>query len=101
MREAKKCVILEIITPKGITERVECDSVRLCLADDKNGRGGGSYGVRAGHTYSILLLAEGTTEAQKDGERVLTLKTGEGFATVDKDTVTVAVEYARPVPGIN
>lgn len=95
MTEVNKGLILEIITPQGVEARVKCDSVQLTMADDENGRGKGSYGIRRGHTSCVLLLAQGTTTAQTAGREVFRANTAEGFATVDKNTVSVVVQWAN------
>lgn len=92
MSNRDKCITLEIITPAGVVARVECDSVRLALADDQKGKGGGSYGIRSGHAEAVLLLAEGTTVGQTDNREILVAKTGKGFATVSGGAVSVVVD---------
>ncbi len=88
---------LKILTPNGVSESVMCDSVHLNLSDDDSERGGGSYGIRQGHVKSMLLLSDGITTADKDGKRVLKAITGNGFAVVDKETVTVIVESCKAI----
>ncbi len=83
---------LKIVTPSGALKPVCCDSVHLNVSDDAAGKGGGSYGIRQGHVRSVLLLSEGITTAHKNGEIVFSVKTGNGFAAVESNTVTVCVE---------
>lgn len=95
MTDGDKYFDLKIITPQGGTKNIRCDSLHLTLADGNDGRDGGSFGIRKGHANSVLLLAEGVTVAIKDGEEVLRLRTGEGFATAEEDGVFVNVSWAK------
>lgn len=85
-------LILNIVTPNGARGPIRCDSVRLTICDDLSGRGGGSYGIRAGHAKSLLSLDKGAVEAFLSGQNVLTGTSGAGFATVERNTVTVVTE---------
>lgn len=91
MTDTDRCFTLELVTPGGLAARVTCDSVRLTLADGQRGSGGGSYGVRKGHAPAVFLLADGQTVALLDGEEVFSARTGEGFAGMAEDTLTVTV----------
>ena len=82
---------LSVVTLAGTMEPIECDSVQLNVADNAEGKGGGSYGIHKGHIKSLFSLATGTLTALKNGETVLKAATGDGFATVQNDTVTVVV----------
>ena len=83
---------LTIVTPKGTRGPVSCDSIHLKICDDMNGKGGGSYGIKAGHTKSLLSLEKGVIEAFLMGEKILTGECDVGFATVNQNVVTVVVE---------
>lgn len=83
---------LTIITPDIKPVTVLCDSVRIMLRDDLNGRGGGSYGIRRGHAEAVLALGKGEVTALSCGETVLCKQCGEGFVRVSNDTVTVITE---------
>ena len=83
---------LNIVTPKCTYGPFECDSVHLTLCDDIKGKGGGDCGIRKGHVKSLLSLDEGLVKAFRAGKSVLAGESGCGFATIDKDVVTVAVE---------
>lgn len=85
-------LILNIVTPKCTYGPFECDSVHLTLCDDIKGKGGGDCGIRKGHVKSLLSLGEGEVKVFKEGKSVLTGKSGYGFATIDNDVVTAAVE---------
>ena len=83
---------LNIVTPNGARAPIQCDSVHLTICDDLSGKGGGSYGIRAGHAKSLLTLDQGVIRAFLSGQNVLTGKSGTGFATVERNTVTVVAE---------
>ena len=87
---------LIIVTPAGAMQPVGCDSVHLTVCDDLQGKGGGSYGIRAGHTKTLLALEKGGLSAFAGGKNVLDGESGSGFATVDKDVVTAVVEFFTP-----
>ena len=83
---------LRIVTPEGALPSTGCDSVRLTVCDDGQGKGGGSYGIRPGHTKALFALDAGPIRAFLAGVQILSGRTGGGFATVDGDTVTAVVE---------
>ena len=85
-------LVLNIVTPNGARDPILCDSVRLTICDDLSGKGGGSYGIRAGHVRSLLSLDKGAVEAFLSGQTILTGKSGPGFATIERNTVTVVTE---------
>lgn len=85
-------LILNIVTPNGARDPIRCDSVRLTICDDLSGKGGGSYGIRAGHAESLLSLGKGVVKAFFSGQNVLTGESDIGFATVERNTVTVVTE---------
>ena len=85
-------LILNIVTPNGIRGPIRCDSVRLTICDDLSGRGGGSYGIRAGHADSLLSLDKGVIKAFLSEQNVLTGESDVGFATVERNAVTVVTE---------
>lgn len=86
---------LKIVTPEGALSPVACDSIRLTVSDDRKGKGGGSYGVRRGHTKALLALEEGEIRALLSGKTVFAGQSGRGFATVERDLVTAVVESFR------
>ena len=85
-------LILKIVTPNGVHDPIQCDSVRLTICDDLNGKGGGSYGIRAGHAKTLLSLDKGVIKAFRSGQNVLIGESDMGFATVEQNTVTVVTE---------
>lgn len=89
-KDKKEGLLLRIITPAGIALETACSSVLMPLADDKNGKGGGSIGVRHGHIDAVMALSEGTVRAGG-----LCVDIGAGLASVENDTVTVICERAE------
>ena len=87
-----KQLILKIATPNGAHDPILCDSIRLTICDDLDGRGGGSYGIRPGHAKALLSLDQGSIKAFLSDRCVLTGHSGTGFATVEQNTVTVVTE---------
>ncbi|MBQ0083590.1 MAG: hypothetical protein KBS52_02340 [Clostridiales bacterium] len=83
---------LIIITPTFPAVKLECDSVHLSVKDGSSGKGGGSYGIRKGHAKAILALEKGKISAYQDGNLLKSFDCEEGFARVEKDSVTVVTE---------
>ena len=88
-----KQLAVKIVTPQGEQKSLVCDSLRLSVADNANERGGGSYGIRPGHVDMLLALEEGELSALLAGKLVLEGRCGNGFATVEKNVVTVVAEF--------
>ena len=84
---------LLLVPPEGGKRRIPCDSVRFQIPDGKNGRGGGSVGIRKGHTDALAAVAPGILTATKNGEPVFRAKVGEGIAAVTGDSVTVLAAF--------
>ncbi len=91
-KEKASELTLKIVTPKGTQAPVSCDSIHLTVRDNSGGKGGGSYGIRPGHAKALLSLEKGEIEALNAGKVVLKGQCGHGFATVNQNLVTVAVE---------
>lgn len=84
---------LQIITPNGAAEAVECDSVRLIMANDAEGKGGGSIGIRKGHADAVIALEpQGKAEAFLEGNLVFSRTLSGGFALVKSDAVSILTE---------
>ena len=86
---------LKIVTPEGVNQTVDCDSVTLWMAADANGRGEGSIGIRKGHVDAIIALGNGPIEAHLNGKPVFSARCESGFATVRKDTVSVVTHHLQ------
>ena len=81
------CLTLRIITPAGIAYETACDSITLPLSDDKNGKGGGSIGIRKGHIDAILALSQGCVCADGVSSQIRP-----GLAMIENDLVTVLTD---------
>ena len=86
---------LRLLSPTGVTAETECDLVQMVIPDDATGHGGGSIGIEAGHASAVMALADGDLEADMDGKTVLHAHVHGGFASVEKDIVTVLSDNAE------
>ncbi len=89
----KKLIHVKIVTPNGSSggEEFDCDSI-IMTAQDGEKKGGGFFGVHYGHIDAIAALAKGKTTAYLDGKPVKMLQTGEGFAKITRDSVTILTD---------
>ncbi|MBR5234408.1 MAG: hypothetical protein IKW03_09375 [Clostridia bacterium] len=81
-----------LFTPHRIFPSLECDSVKLNVADSVNGKFSGSYGIRKGHAKTVFSLAEGKISVSLDGNEIFSAECSNGFATVENDDVRVIVD---------
>ena len=81
-----------LFTPHRQFPSVECDSVKLNIADSISGKFSGSYGIRQGHAKAVFSLAEGRISVSLGGQEVFSAECPGGFATVDNDDVRVATD---------
>lgn len=86
---------LSVFTVDKVFDPVECDSVRLSIADSVDGSFSGSYGIKKGHAPTVFTLKEGEIIASENGKELLRLKSSAGFASVKYDVVSVTVEKAE------
>lgn len=80
---------LRLVTRDGRCEDYPCDSIRLPMADDKKGRGGGSMGIRKGFPNAVIALQAGRAEALRNGSPVFAARITGGFALVEDGRVTL------------
>ena len=92
-----KELIVEIITPMGTKFKKSCTSIQFNVADNSKGNYCGSYGVRAVHAKSILAIQKGSVKVFNDGELIFNCECGDGFATVDNNTVALVVESLKEI----
>lgn len=78
-------------TPHKQFPSLECDSVKLNIADSVSGEFSGSYGIKKGHAKAIFSLAEGKITVSLNGDEVFSAECEEGFATVENDDIRVSV----------
>lgn len=91
----KDKLTFSLFTPKGQLTCVECDGVRLSIADSASGEFSGSYGIRRGHAKAVLSLAEGKIFATDNGQEIFSAECSGGFAIVDNNEVRVTVDKAE------
>ena len=81
-----------LIDTDGEQVRLECDSVSLVAADGADCTGGGSMGIRRGHTPAIVALGEGIIRVSLGGKTLYEAPLNGGLASVFEDNVTVVTE---------
>lgn len=79
---------LNILSSAEKREGIECDSVHLVISDTKQGKGGGSYGIRKGHVKALISLGKGDIKAFLSGKEIFSFTVDGGFATVENNIVT-------------
>ncbi len=85
MREMK----FTLFTPHRQFPFLECDSVKLNIADSVSGKFSGSYGIRKGHAKAIFSLAEGRISVSFKDKEIFSAECQGGFAVVENDEVRV------------
>ena len=81
-----------LFTPDRKSETLECDSVKLSVADRTDGKFSGSYGIRSGHAKAVFSLAEGRISVSLNGQEIFSAECQGGFAKVENDDVRVVVD---------
>ncbi len=92
MRKMKDNLRFTLFTPQRRFPVIECDSVRLSIADSISGKFSGSYGIRRGHARAVLALAPGKISVSLDGREIFSAETQGGFAVVENNEVRATVE---------
>ena len=82
---------LIIITPDKRMPDILSDSITLPVRDNKNGKNGGSYGIRKGHISCLIALGEGEITAKAQSCVVFTKPCKSGIAELNRDTVTLTL----------
>lgn len=80
-----------LFTPHRKYDPLECDIVKLNIADSVDGKFSGSYGIRKGHAKAVFTLKEGVISASLNGRELFSENCSEGFATVENDEIKVIV----------
>lgn len=83
---------LTLFTPHRKLDALECDSVKLNIADSADGKFSGSYGIRKGHAKAVFSLSEGKITASLNNQEIFSQECLGGFATVENDDVRVVVD---------
>ncbi len=84
-------ITLRIMSPSIAHPDILCDSVRLTVADNEKGRGGGSCGIKKGHAPALIALSEGKVSAYRGNEEIFSRQTKGGFASVENNIVTLII----------
>lgn len=84
-----------LFTPHRTLAPLECDSVRLCIADSVSGEFSGSYGIRKGHAKAVFALASGVISVSLDGKEIYSVECEGGFATVENNEVRVIADSIK------
>ena len=92
MRKMGDKLTFILFTPHRRFPSVECDSVKLSIADSVTGKFSGSYGIRKGHAKAVLALAPGRISASVNGKEVFSAESQGGFASVENNEVRVTVD---------
>ncbi len=95
MKDMNDSLTLKMITVDRQIEIGDCDSIRLNIADDKNGKFSGSYGIKKGHARAVFSLSAGTVNAYKNNELVFSAETSDGFGMVEDNTVSLTVDSVK------
>lgn len=84
-----------LFTPHRQYPSLECDSVRLNVADSVSGKFSGSYGIRRGHAKAVFSLTEGRISVSLGEKEIFTAECDGGFATVDNNEVRVTADSVK------
>lgn len=90
MQNKNSCPLtVKIITPEGEKNEIYCDSLTVTVRDNEKGKGGGSYGIRKGHTEALIALSEGMATAKKGEETVFSEILPEGFLSIKNNYIEI------------
>lgn len=89
-----------LLTPRKEVAACACDAVNLWEREGKEGRNGGSIGIRRGHLPAVIALAEdGPLRVSLEGKTVFSARVRGGFARVEPGAVTVLTPAAEVTTG--
>ena len=92
MADTKSGITLRVLTPNGVFAETECDAVTLTVADNENGKGGGSIGILRGHLPGIFALAPGEVRYRIGDKGTLCCTVKGGFASLRDDVLTILTD---------
>ena len=92
MRIMEEKLTFTLFTPHCKFPSVECDSVKLSIADSISGEFSGSYGIRKGHAKAVFALAPGRISVSLDGREIFSAESQGGFAVVENNEVRVTAD---------
>lgn len=87
----KDSLTVNLITVDRCFPPIECDYVKLSIADSVKGKFSGSYGIKRGHTRSVFSLTNGIITVYKSGKIIFKAETTDGFALIENDVLDVTV----------
>lgn len=71
---------------------IECDSVRIPVADSIKGTFSGSYGIKKGHAKAVFSLKKGEVIVTVADKTIFKAEISEGFATVENNLLSITVD---------
>lgn len=86
---------LKVLTPAGQAAELSCTGVTLFLPDGKDGRGGGSIGIRKDHAPALMALCQSQVLALEGDNVIARINIPSGFAEVRDNIVTVTAPSAE------
>lgn len=90
MQNKNSCPLtVKIITPEGEKNEIYCDSLTVTVRDNEKGKGGGSYGIRKGHTEALIALGAGRITAKNKEETIFSEILPEGFLSVKNNYIEI------------
>ena len=92
--EKAPALTLRLLTPTGIASETKCDSVRLCLRDNEEGKGGGMVGILRNHAPAVMAMGKGPVRGSLGGKAVFSAQVDGGFASVRDNVITVITDSA-------
>ena len=84
-----------LYTPHRKYPTLECDSVKLSIADSVSGKFSGSYGIRKGHAKAIYALAPGKISVCLDNLEIFSAESQGGFAVVENNQIRVTADGVK------
>ena len=81
-----------LFTPHRKYPGIECDSVKLSIADSVSGKFSGSYGIRKGHAKAVFALAPGKISVSLGDKEIFSAESQGGFAMVENNEVRVTAD---------
>lgn len=91
----KEKLTFTLFTPHRKFPPLECDSVKLSIADSISGEFSGSYGIRKGHAKAVFALSTGKISVNLDGREIFSAESQGGFATVENNEVRVTADGVK------
>ncbi len=88
----KDSLTVKFFTVDRQISALECDSVRIPVADSSKGEFSGSYGIKKGHARAVFALKQGTVIVAKDDKTIFTANISNGFAIVENNEISITVD---------